>query len=518
MEEVLSSIQKLSVLQEFTALSEAAFDGLTLKLRRLEKQIEDLSDSAINHEDTLKAQGRSLARLTHCLSQKERGMRSLISQENEKNQQHRLSQNANTIIEFDKRILEMKRWVDLVHQRLDTMQAEHSRMLEATINEQKTALAQIHLKVEESFSEVAKTVEVIQQNVQNATRPNNVPGTANWLSIFARQLVASGITSAGTGAVVLLAIRDKPQKERSSTRSRSSSELDLVKQVQDLSFVPVTSETRKSSSSSHTDSGGSSNCKSEIKKTPVNQASEIARTVETHRSPLSARFFSYWYDTDASIHTPPQACDPSRDSGGPGCRRNGNPTRTLVQSPSTTSSAEYPTIIGRSEHRAQKDAREDVKPTKTSSWLPSTNLRAMSSASVSKDANVVRQAAQRGETFENHSIPRPSKASTAMYPVSIERPLAESLRWLCCCCSYRWSHAKANRCVRCDHYRCSWCQTSTELGTANATCCQTSTESGTANATCCQTSTEPGTANAITLTETTGFVRQSSSIASTRLR
>ncbi|KAL6719451.1 hypothetical protein ACLMJK_003691 [Lecanora helva] len=269
MEEVISAISRLRDGQDFKTLLDAALNDIRLRVGYLEDQMRNISESANDHGNDLRAQGDSLLRLTRCLSKKEQDMRSLISQENERNQQHRLSQNA---------------------KKLDKVQAEQCRLVLATTDGQKVRPADIHHKVEESLSKVAQVVEAMQQSVNDASRSNNVANAAEWLKTFARQLVFSGITSAMTGEVVLLANQDKPVNKLPKAQA---GRLRTHNRVEESSCTPTVSEIRKSPSS--TDLGHSQNI------TRTTQTPSKASTAElpiSNGRPITRPFLSSKWSAD----------------------------------------------------------------------------------------------------------------------------------------------------------------------------------------------------------------------------
>lgn len=113
----------------------------------------------------------------------------------------------------------MKNLID--HDDFQRGQDQTLKALKAHLKEHQTTLSQIHTSIEDCTASITSMVATIETTRNEARDPGMMQGTAKWLGQFFRQLVASGITSAMTAVVVMIATRSEggDSKERQSSTS-----------------------------------------------------------------------------------------------------------------------------------------------------------------------------------------------------------------------------------------------------------------------------------------------------------
>lgn len=164
-------------------------------------------------------------RLTKTLSQKEVEVRSIISKENEKNQQNRIAESAKLMANIEEVRKALQEKLDAItdkltdHGDLQRRQDRNLEALEGHIKEYNIALSEIHASVEDCTASITSMVASMETMRNEARDPNMMQGTEKWLGRFSSQLVASGITSAMTAAVVMIATRS--EGSRSEERPNS---------------------------------------------------------------------------------------------------------------------------------------------------------------------------------------------------------------------------------------------------------------------------------------------------------
>ncbi|MCJ1455980.1 hypothetical protein MMC28_006337 [Mycoblastus sanguinarius] len=177
---------------------------------QLFEQIDSLNRAVSRQGSALEAQSRSLVRLTRCLSEKDKETRATISKENEKNQQHRISENLTTITRIEALVSDLEKKFDPIINALLILEQNRSkrdRQLEESLQGQRTDLAEVKSLTEASAGRIAELVETLETIRLEAKYPQQMERTQTWVFDCCRQLVASGITSAMTGVVVYVAMR-----------------------------------------------------------------------------------------------------------------------------------------------------------------------------------------------------------------------------------------------------------------------------------------------------------------------
>lgn len=167
-------------------------------------------------------------RLTKTLSQKVVEERSIISKENEKNQQDRIFESAKLLTHIEEVRTALQEKLDAimhnlaVHRDLQRGQFQNLEALEVRMKEHQITLSEIHASVEDCAAGIASMVVKVEIMRNEARDPRMMQGAQNWLGQFARLLAASGIASATTAVVVMIAIRSEAghsEERRSSNPS-----------------------------------------------------------------------------------------------------------------------------------------------------------------------------------------------------------------------------------------------------------------------------------------------------------
>lgn len=186
----------------------AVLNDTTTALTRVEEQVRDLAKAANKRHNLLEFQAISMIRLTRCLSQKETTIRSAISKENQKNQQHRVSESTRLIINLEARASELKQCIKEILRGLEDIKSVQSDQITKILHEQSLVFDQIYRGTEASVSKIADMIAIVEQTRQSAIVPQQVENTGAWLGEIAKQLLISGLTSGMTGIIVTLAMRD----------------------------------------------------------------------------------------------------------------------------------------------------------------------------------------------------------------------------------------------------------------------------------------------------------------------
>lgn len=142
-------------------------------------------------------------------------MRSTISKENEKNQQDRIAENAKLMTNIEEVRTALQEKLDAIiedltdHGDLQRGQDRHFEALASQMKELQSTLSEVHASIEGCTASITGMVDTMEFMRNEARDPQMVQGTGKWLGDFARQLVASGITSAITAVVVMVATRSE---------------------------------------------------------------------------------------------------------------------------------------------------------------------------------------------------------------------------------------------------------------------------------------------------------------------
>ena len=142
-------------------------------------------------------------------------MRSTISKENEKNQQDRIAESAKLMTNIEQVRTALQEKLDAIienltdHGVLQRGQDRHFEALASQMKELQSTLSEVHASIEDCTASITGMVATMEFTRNEARDPQMVQGTGKWLGDFARQLVASGITSAITAIVVMVATRSE---------------------------------------------------------------------------------------------------------------------------------------------------------------------------------------------------------------------------------------------------------------------------------------------------------------------
>lgn len=190
-------------------------DTVAAALNELQGHVDDFKQLANDQQELVKQETQSLARLVKALSQKQAEVRSIISKENETNQQIRVAESAKlmTNIEEVREALEEK--LVIIMKKLtshDDVRRGQDKSLEALqthVKEHQITLSKIHESTEDSIARIVSMVATLETMRSEAKDPRLMQGTEKWLGAFAGQLVASAITSAMTAVVLMIAKRSE---------------------------------------------------------------------------------------------------------------------------------------------------------------------------------------------------------------------------------------------------------------------------------------------------------------------
>lgn len=153
--------------------------------------------------------------------------RNIISKEIEKNQQNRMAETTKLMSSIEEVRTALQEKLDAImknlmdHGGFQRGQDQTLKALKAHLKEHQTTLSQIHTSIEDCTASITSMVATIETTRNEARDPGMMQGTAKWLGQFFRQLVASGITSAMTAVVVMIATRSEggDSEERQSSTS-----------------------------------------------------------------------------------------------------------------------------------------------------------------------------------------------------------------------------------------------------------------------------------------------------------
>lgn len=207
-EDVFAHVSEMPNTSQFESLMKVVSSDTTRALTGVEQQIRDFAQATTEHKRLLEAQAESLIKLAQCLSRKGVAIRSAISQENEKNQQHRVSENAKLIINLEARVSELEQHLATILGKIEDTEILQGDQMIKMLHEQKLAFDQMHQSMECSVSKLVDMIALMEAAIQYAAVPQQLENTSAWLGEIARQLLVSGLTSGMAGILVALAMRD----------------------------------------------------------------------------------------------------------------------------------------------------------------------------------------------------------------------------------------------------------------------------------------------------------------------
>lgn len=193
LQNIAEQISKLPECTQIEKMMDALKDAAANILIDIQSQIRDLTQLAQRH-------GKGLDRLADNLLIWKTGF---SSEESEKNRQLRAVES----LEFTKHVDSIStilKKLDTVTRVLGDQEQSHSKRLESlaeNVKSQQLALDQVHHSVQ---TLTAKAEIFLSQKGARTECDDGSNSRMPWLSQFATQLVSSGITSAITGAVILL--------------------------------------------------------------------------------------------------------------------------------------------------------------------------------------------------------------------------------------------------------------------------------------------------------------------------
>lgn len=121
--------------------------------------------TATEHKHILKAQSARFAKLTQTLTSRNHDMRSAFSYVNEKDQQHRMSENTKLIVYIDK-TGELQDRLAAVQQDMSNVHLEQWQKVVNNTNERRRTLYETHTMLKKSLGAMSSMVEVIEQTTQ----------------------------------------------------------------------------------------------------------------------------------------------------------------------------------------------------------------------------------------------------------------------------------------------------------------------------------------------------------------
>ena len=177
---------------------------------QLTQQIHSLTHAAQDHGDKLAALSQDLVQSIDSVSQELSGVRDNITVVSENSEQQQIRRSTDTLMRMDEvreNLAQMlKSIIDTLKER-GRLEDKRLQTFKKNLDDQRIALRGVQHSVEASLdalTDAAAAVRMVADEVENRRRAN---GDTGWLGQLYGQLVASGITSAMTGAVVFLATK-----------------------------------------------------------------------------------------------------------------------------------------------------------------------------------------------------------------------------------------------------------------------------------------------------------------------
>lgn len=180
-------------------------DKATNILPEIQSHIGDLSQSAQRHEN-------ELARLADVLSNWETSLTTFAGEESEETRRLQAVESVKFIKHVDSVSATMKKKFDAITHVLEEQEQSHyvrHESLVENVRSQQLALDEVHQSVEAFAGKAVDIVALLDQKMTRAEYQDESNARKTWLSQFVTQLISSGITSAITGAVVLVSVRSK---------------------------------------------------------------------------------------------------------------------------------------------------------------------------------------------------------------------------------------------------------------------------------------------------------------------
>lgn len=224
---------KLPDSSQFDALKSTLKDTAAATVAGFQKHVYDLKKTTDCQGERITAQSEQLVNLTKSLSEKKIGAQSRDSEKHERSQQQRIAESTQTMTQIEGVSTVLQEKLDIIiatladQGGLPSLQLRPLEMLEKHMITQQVTLKQIQEVAEGSIAKVTDTIVTMEATMKEANHPKHMQETENWLVQFANQLLASGITSAMTGAVVLLAVKWKSSSSEKCADKSVSQELSI---------------------------------------------------------------------------------------------------------------------------------------------------------------------------------------------------------------------------------------------------------------------------------------------------
>lgn len=428
-------------------------------------------------------------RLTKTLSQKVVEERSIISKENEKNQQDRIFESTKLLTNIEEVRTALQEKLDAimhnlaVHRDLQREQFQNLEALEVRMKEHQITLSEIHALVEECAAGIASMVAKVEIIRDEARDPRMMQGAQNWLGQFARLLVASGITSAMTAVVVMIAIRSETghSEERRSSTSNPGAVL-----PQDDGFASKARSNRSpndSELSSQPLNPSTSRMPSQSSQAEIIAPTTllpVASSQSVYRNPQGLKYDSS--KSSSSSQALSEKSSLTRDQSNQPTKTtiNSNPTTTYtsnLQSPgqsiqsssnktktssSLSSSSNYTTSYSNDTMSPSKRTKTGNSPSRslnyTTSYSNDTTCRTSNSlSSLESHQSCSRERENYDDSMLNCSNASVSYSAQHRYPNQIPPKAENEWAWICCHCGGGPTALKAlslfERCPYCNHLR-----------------------------------------------------------------
>ena len=177
---------------------------------QLTQQIHEFKCAAQDHGDKLATLRQGLKKSREALSQELLETRDTVIAMNEKFTQEQISRSADTLMRIEETRENLARMLDSITNNLNIgghNEDERLQTFEKALDGQKLALCQVQRSVEASLVQLTETVADLQMGMEEGRDMRQMNVDSQWLGRLCGQIIASGITSAMTGAVVFLATK-----------------------------------------------------------------------------------------------------------------------------------------------------------------------------------------------------------------------------------------------------------------------------------------------------------------------
>lgn len=202
---IATQVSKLPESAHIETMTNAIKDKAVNILTEIQSHIGDLNQSAQRHEN-------ELARLADVLSNWEMSLTTPTGQESENTRQLQAVESIKFIEHVDSVTAILKKKLDAITNVLKEQERSHyvqHESLVENVRSQQLALVEVHQSVEAFAAKAVDIVALVDQKMTRAEYQDESNPRKTWLSQFVTQLISSGITSAITGAVVLVSVRSK---------------------------------------------------------------------------------------------------------------------------------------------------------------------------------------------------------------------------------------------------------------------------------------------------------------------